>query len=41
VIGPRGVKEGVVEVKDRKTGEKQNLSTEAALNMLTAEFEGL
>lgn len=38
VVGPRGVKEGVVEVKDRKTGEKQNLSPDETLNMLTAAY---
>lgn len=34
VVGPRGLKEGVVEVKDRKTGEKTNLSPDAAINMI-------
>ncbi|NNC38962.1 MAG: proline--tRNA ligase [Acidimicrobiales bacterium] len=34
VVGPRGLKDGVVEVKDRKTGEKQNLSPGAAINMI-------
>jgi len=32
VIGPRGLKEGVVEVKTRKTGEKQNMTPEAAVS---------
>jgi prolyl-tRNA synthetase len=35
VVGPRGIKSGVVEVKNRKTGEKQELAPEAALNKLT------
>lgn len=38
VIGPRGVKEGVVEVKDRASGEKQNLSYDETLNFITAQF---
>ncbi|MBM3546887.1 MAG: proline--tRNA ligase [Alphaproteobacteria bacterium] len=33
-VGPRGLKSGVVELKNRKTGEKQELSPEAALNKL-------
>ncbi|MBM3531539.1 MAG: proline--tRNA ligase [Alphaproteobacteria bacterium] len=33
-VGPRGLKSGVVELKCRKTGEKQELSPEAALNKL-------
>lgn len=35
IIGPKGVKAGVVEVKNRATGEKQELSAEAALSMIT------
>ena len=35
VVGPRGLKDGVVEVKNRKTGERQSLSPDAALAMLT------
>lgn len=38
VIGPRGVKDGFVEVKDRATGEKQNLSYDETLNFITAQF---
>lgn len=34
-VGPRGVKNGVVEVKNRATGEKEDLSLEAALNKLS------
>jgi prolyl-tRNA synthetase len=35
VVGPRGLKSGVVEVKNRATGERVELSPEAALNKLT------
>ena len=31
VVGPRGIKSGTVELKRRATGEKQELSPEAAL----------
>lgn len=34
VIGPKGAEKGVVELKNRKTGEKQELSIEAALGLL-------
>ncbi|WP_417514933.1 proline--tRNA ligase [Minwuia sp.] len=34
VIGPRGVKNGIIEVKRRRTGEKEELSTEAAVNKI-------
>jgi len=37
IVGPRGVAAGEVEIKDRKTGERQNLSLEDAINLLTAE----
>ena len=36
VVGPRGLKSGVVEVKRRKDGERQELSAESALARLTA-----
>ncbi len=36
VVGPRGAKEGVLEIKRRGTDEKQEVSVEAALDMLTA-----
>jgi len=39
VIGPRGLKEGIVEVKDRATGERQNLSPEAAVNFVISQYE--
>ncbi len=34
IIGPRGLKNGVVEVKNRKTGEREELSPEAALQKI-------
>ena len=37
VIGPRGVASGMVEVKNRATGDKQELSVDAALNLLTGQ----
>ncbi|MHA7772995.1 proline--tRNA ligase [Roseibium sp. M-1] len=36
VAGPRGLKDGLLEVKDRATGEKEMLSPEATINKLTA-----
>ncbi len=36
VIGPRGLKNGVVEYKDRLTGSTEEMSLEAALNKLIA-----
>ncbi|WP_373088887.1 proline--tRNA ligase [Sneathiella sp.] len=33
-IGPRGVKSGIVEIKNRATGEKQELSADDALQLL-------
>jgi prolyl-tRNA synthetase len=35
VVGPRGVKNGVVELKSRATGERQELAPESALAQLT------
>jgi prolyl-tRNA synthetase len=32
IVGPRGVKNGVVEVKNRRTGETEELSPEAVMN---------
>ena len=34
-IGPKGLADGVVELKRRATGEKQSLSLDAALELLT------
>ena len=36
IVGPRGVATGVVELKNRRTGEREELSAEAALARLTA-----
>jgi prolyl-tRNA synthetase len=36
VIGPRGVKQGVVELKERATGERAELSPEAVIARLAA-----
>lgn len=36
VIGPRGLKNGVVEFKNRATGEREEISAESALARLTA-----
>jgi len=36
IIGPRGLANGVVEVKNRQTGEREELTPEAALAKLTA-----
>jgi len=35
VVGPRGLKSGVVELKRRSTGEKQEMSVDSALEKLT------
>lgn len=39
IVGPRGLKQGEVEVKDRKTGERVSLSPEVAVNRLIASIE--
>ena len=36
IVGPRGLNNGVVELKERKTGERQELSIESVLASLTA-----
>jgi prolyl-tRNA synthetase len=36
IIGPRGLAAGTVELKDRRSGEKQEISLESALAHLTA-----
>ncbi|HEU4499651.1 MAG TPA: His/Gly/Thr/Pro-type tRNA ligase C-terminal domain-containing protein, partial [Sphingomicrobium sp.] len=36
IVGPRGLAAGVVELKNRRTGEKEELSIESALAKLTA-----
>jgi len=40
-VGPRGLKEGIVEVKTRATGERQNLAPDAAIKFITSEFAGI
>lgn len=35
-IGPRGIKAGTVEIKNRRTGEKQEISAEAAISLITS-----
>ncbi|HIG21425.1 MAG TPA: proline--tRNA ligase [Henriciella marina] len=37
VIGPRGVEAGMVEVKNRKTGEKSDMTLEQAIEMVKAD----
>ena len=36
VVGPRGMADGVVELKNRATGDRETLSVEALINKLTA-----
>ena len=38
VVGPRGLKEGKIEVKTRATGERQNLSPAEAVNFIISEY---
>jgi prolyl-tRNA synthetase len=38
VVGPRGLKTGEVEVKDRASGERQSLSIEAAINFIAQAY---
>lgn len=40
-VGPRGLKEGVVEVTSRRTGDAESMSAEAAIDRLTGIFAGL
>jgi prolyl-tRNA synthetase len=35
IVGPRGVAQGEVEIKDRKSGKRETMTPEAALNRLT------
>jgi len=41
IVGPRGLKNGEVELKDRKTGERSNVSIEAAVEHIRAIIEPL
>ena len=36
IIGPRSIANGEVELKDRKSGARETLSIEAAINKLTS-----
>jgi len=36
ITGPRGLATGVVELKNRRTGDREELSIESALERLTA-----
>jgi prolyl-tRNA synthetase len=36
VVGPRGLDKGVVELKQRRGGEREEISADAALAQLTA-----
>jgi prolyl-tRNA synthetase len=36
IVGPRGLEKGMVEIKTRKTGAREELSLDAAVNRLTA-----
>ena len=36
IIGPRGLKEGVAEVKNRKTGERENVALDGIVARFTA-----
>ncbi len=36
IVGPRGVAAGSFEVKDRRTGRREDLSAEAVVNRLRA-----
>ena len=36
IVGPKGLAEGKIEVKDRRTGARENLSPDEVLNKLTA-----
>jgi prolyl-tRNA synthetase len=35
IVGPRGVKAGTVEMKERKTGKREDVSFESALARMT------
>ena len=36
IVGPKGLADGVIEVKNRRSGARENMSIEAAINKLTA-----
>lgn len=41
IVGPRGLKDGIVEVKDRKTGERKNLSPDETVNFIIEQYKGV
>ena len=41
IVGPRGLKNGEVEIKDRKTGERSNVSIDSAVEHIRAIIEPL
>ena len=38
IVGPRGVADGLVEIKERATGNRETMSPEAAVNRLASEY---
>jgi prolyl-tRNA synthetase len=40
IVGPKGVKAGEVEVKDRKTGERLTMTPDAAVKKLVDAVKG-
>ena len=36
IVGPKGLAEGKIEVKNRRTGAKENLSLDEVINRFTA-----
>jgi len=38
VVGPRGLKEGTIELANRRTGEAENLTPDAVMNRLAVQF---
>ena len=41
VVGPRGLKDDIVEVKVRVSGEKKELSLEDAVNYIISEYKSV
>ncbi len=41
IVGPRGLKEGIVEVKERATDVRQNMTAEAAIAYISDAYAGL
>ena len=38
VVGPRGLKEGTIELANRRTGEAENLTLDAVMKRLAVQF---